>query len=813
MLRFSFNLLLSFFTLCVIFFGFIFIFINPSLPDIDNLDEVQLEIPLRVYSNDGSLIAEFGELRRTAVAMRDIPRPLVHAFIAAEDDRFYEHPGVDWHGLLRAAWSLASTGAKTQGGSTITMQVARNYFLSRKKSYVRKLREIILALKIENVLTKDQIMELYLNKVYFGQRAYGITAAAHVYYGISIHELELPQMAMLAGLLQLPSRNNPITDPASAIKRRNYVLRRMLENGFIDQTRYQQALDAKLIARLHGTPTELDSPYMAEMVRQRLLERFGERIYTDGFVVTTTIRDKHQQAANNAIRESLYEYDRRHGYRGAESHLELPLNTDPDTWQSLLEPWEQIADTYPALVSAVNERSATVFVSRQGFRNLPWEGMKWARPYIAVDRTAAQPERATDILKPGALIRVRDNVDGILELTQIPEVQGSLLSLDVNNGAVLALVGGYDYHQSKFNRVTQAMRQPGSSFKPFIYSAALEMGKSAASIINDAPIVKHDDARIAWRPQNYSEKFYGPTRLREALIKSRNLVSIRLLNEIGVQGTLEHLERFGFDSRNFPRSLSLALGSADLTSWELTRAYSVLANGGYLIEPWFIEKVATQDGELIFEANPATVCRDCKPGKPHDPSLLTQQSHSARTTQYPGVSNIYNPASNPAPQTVDPRNAYIINSITRDVIKYGTGRKALVLGRGDLSGKTGTTNQQRDAWFAGYNARIATVVWVGFDENQVLGRRETGARAALPMWIRFMETALHGTPEEIMPRPVGLVNVKINADTGKLAKSGDARVLFEIFRADNPPPSEDAAPYASPSSDEQPATGFEESLF
>ena len=756
-------------------------YIISNLPDIDMLRDVRMQVPLRVYSQEGSLIAEFGEKRRSPVLIDEVPEQLIQAFIAAEDDRFFVHPGVDWQGLVRAAISLIRTGEKKQGGSTITMQVARNFFLSREKSYMRKLNEIFLSFKIERELSKNEILELYLNKIYLGQRAYGVGAAAQVYYGADISDLNLAQYAMLAGLPKAPSRTNPVTNSEQAVKRRAYVLRRMLELGYIDRVSFHAADNAPVSASLHSPGIDLEAPYVAEMVRNHMVKQYSDNVYSAGYKVMTTIRDTLQIAANNALNQALMKYDERHGYRGPEHNYELEPSGGGDEWDQLLDPYSAIGNLLPALITEVNGFSASAWLSSIGLIEIKWNGMSWARRYINENRRGSAPRNAGDIVKPGDVVRVREDPEGGWRLAQIPTIEGGLVSMDPHNGATLALVGGFDFYRSKFNRITQAERQPGSSFKPFIYSAALENGYTPASIINDAPIV-YDDPGIEdkWRPENYSGRTFGPTRLREALRRSRNLVSIRLLHAIGVRNALRHVAKFGFDIDELPKNLSLALGSGAITPWQLASSYTVFANGGYRVEPFFIKQIETYTGDLLFQANPVTVCPDCVDDGAHEAdvtsAVIAEETHTPEMVQF---------EKNIAERVVSPQNIWIMNELTRDVIRRGTGARAYrELKRDDLSGKTGTTNEQRDAWFTGFSPSVVAVTWVGFDDFKPMGKGEVGGRTALSIWIEYMRTALADVPVTRSARPADIVNIRINRETGCPANADDSNAEFEVFMAD-----------------------------
>ncbi|MEJ2575407.1 MAG: penicillin-binding protein 1A [Gammaproteobacteria bacterium] len=762
--------------------GGAYYYLEPQLPSIENLRDVRLQVPLRVYSADDKLIAEFGEKRRLPVAYAEVPAAMVHAILAAEDDGFFSHPGVDFKGLLRAGVQLILTGERRQGGSTITMQVARNFYLTREKTFTRKLNEIFLALRIEQDLTKEEILELYVNKIYLGHRAYGVGAAARVYYGKTLGELDLAETAMIAGLPKAPSRYNPIADPARAIQRRNYVLGRMLELGYVDAAAHAAATAAPVTASLHAADIETEAPYAAEMVRAQLFEAHGEDAYTNGYVVHTTIDSRHQTAANRALRNALDAYDRRHGYRGPEGRVTLAPD-DTDGLDQALRERSRVGELRPAVVTAVDGQAATAYLGDGLSVTLPWDGLEWAQPYVNQDRRGPAPKQAADVLAPGDLIRVREwqpeeGGETAWRLAQIPEISGALVSLRPGDGAILALVGGYDFYSSKFNRATQAKRQPGSGFKAFIYSAALEAGFTPASLINDAPVVIADASlEDDWRPENYSGKFFGPTRLRLALTKSRNLVSIRLLRSMGIAAAVEHISRFGFAPEDLPRNLSLALGSAAVTPLEMARGYAVLANGGYLIEPYLVARITEDDKGEVFVANPPIVCPDCRADQP--PAGDTAAADDGPGDAAPAL----------APRVISPENRFQMYSMMQDVIRAGTATRARSLGRKDLAGKTGTTNDQRDAWFNGYNQALVAVVWVGFDSNAELGRGEVGGKAALPAWIEYMETALQDVPDLPPEMPEGMVTALIDPDTGEIASASEPGAIEEVFRAENIPAS------------------------
>ncbi len=762
-------------------------YLIPKLPPIDALKEVKLQTPLRVYSADGRLIAEYGEQRRIVLRYEQIPPMMIRAVLAAEDDRFFEHSGVDLKGILRAAFTLLRTGEKSQGGSTITMQVARNFFLSREKTYLRKLNEILLAFKIEKELSKHEILELYLNKIYFGNRAYGVGAAAEAYYGKPLEELSVAQMAMIAGLPKAPSIYNPIVNPKRALQRRNYALERMHELGAIDSETYEQALNEKDDARRHKALSEVEAPYVGEMVRREMVKRFGEEAYTAGYRIYTTVDSRLQNAANQAVRNGLISYLHRHGYPGAEDHIELPAGEliqwtkrrreDDDTslppalaeGMALLQKRPALGGLLPALVIGVSDKGITALLADEQLVRIPPAGFAWALKTTGKEEKP-RAVQVTDIVGRGDIIRLRLLRKGGWELAGLPQTEGALVSIDPKDGAILALCGGFDFFKSKFNRVTQAKRQPGSAFKPFIYSAALEKGYTAASIINDAPVVMDDEnLDETWKPQNYSGRFYGPTRLRVALTKSRNLVSIRLLRAIGVGYAAKYAMRFGFHSEQLPRDLSLALGSGSVTPLELATAYAVFANGGFLVSPYYIQRIENSEGEVVWEANPVYACATCE-------DVTTEASGESAEPQPPTAKRV-----------ITPQNSYLMTSMMRDVIRFGTGRRAMALKRNDLAGKTGTTNDQFDAWFSGFNHAIVTTVWTGFDKPRPMGNSETGGKAALPIWIDFMRVALEGIPELPLKQPPGLVTVRIDPESGLLANADTPKSIFETFRTGHVP--------------------------
>jgi penicillin-binding protein 1A len=787
-----------------------YLVIAPDLPDVETLRDVRLQVPLRVYTEDGRLISVFGEKRRTPASLSEMPENLRNAFISGEDARFYEHPGVDYQGITRAVLTLATTGEKTVGGSTITQQLARNFFLTSEKTFTRKIKEIFLAFRIERKLEKDEILELYLNKIFLGYRAYGVGAAAEVYYGKPLDRLTLAQCAMIAALPKAPSRINPIKQPERALERRDYVLNRMLELGYIDEQAFLQASREEDRAIYHGAIAEIPAPYLAEMVRVAAIRQLGSDAYSGGYKVYTTINSTMQNGANEAVARGLEEYDHRHGYRGAEAHVDLGPDSSTETWNEILAPYRTNSGLVPGLVTETDDDVAIVYLPIGETIALKLEQMTWARRFISRNRHGNEPEKVQDILKPGDIIRARRGSDGLWLLGQIPETEASLVSLSPQDGAIKALVGGYDFTRSKFNRVIQSRRQPGSSFKPFLYSAALEKGFTTASLVNDAPIVFEDqELERTWKPQNFSEKFFGPTRLREAIVNSRNLVSIRLLRDIGIPYAREYITRFGLDETDLPENLSMALGSASLPPLSMARGYAVFANGGYLVEPYFISRIVDSKDRVIYRSNPATVCENCTEDDDQPEEVEVVQPRSEPVFRPLAIDNaegeldVLMPESAArqlqtqkpiyARRVISAQNTYLIRSMMMDVVRRGTGKRAMSLGRNDLAGKTGTTNEQRDAWFNGYNSSLVTTVWVGFDNHDPLGRNEVGGRAALPIWIQYMAVALADVPDEVPEMPEGLTQARIDPETGLLARLDNPDAIMEVFEAGRLPPMEDAA--------------------
>ncbi|MEZ8544872.1 penicillin-binding protein 1A [Vibrio splendidus] len=805
-------------------FGFYY-YVKPELPDVATLRDVKLQTPMQVFSQDGKLISQFGEKRRNPVTYDEIPRHLVEALIATEDSRFYEHPGIDPIGITRAALVVAMSGSAKQGASTITQQLARNFFLSNEKKIMRKIKEIFIAIHIEQLLSKEEIMELYVNKIFLGHRSYGFGAAARVYFGKDLPELTLSEIATLAGMPKAPSTMNPIYSIERATHRRNVVLRRMLDEKYITQAEFDEARSETLISKYHGAEIELSAPYVAEVARAWMVERYGEAAYTSGMKVYTTVDSKLQKAANQAAIKNLLGYDERHGYRGAEKVL----------WQTAQSAWDQeqivkhlksqptYGDLVPAVVTAVDSKSAQVWVKNQGEGTIEWQGMNWARKFLTDNRQGPAPSQAKEILAVGEQVWVRHEAitgDEVSEepteeatadtetpvewrLSQVPNANTAFVAMNPNNGAVLSMVGGFNFVHNKFNRATQSIRQVGSGIKPFIYSAAIDKGLTLASLINDAPINQWDKSQgTAWRPKNSPPTYVGPTRLRIGLAQSKNVMAVRVLREVGLDDTRNYLTRFGFDIDEVPRSETIALGAGSLTPMKVAQGYSVFANGGYYVEPFYISRIETPYGETEFEATPKVVCKDdCQQPMTADPMAdeFAEQDVDAKV-QY-------------APQVISEQNAFLVREMMYSNIWgggdwsagtgwNGTGWRAQPLKRRDIGGKTGTTNDSKDTWYSGYGPGMVATVWVGFDNhNRNLGRTkansnlgksqitgaEAGAKTAEPAWVDFMGTALAGVPAQRKEIPENIVRVRIDRETGLLTNKFDSSSMFEYFEKGTEP--------------------------
>ena len=719
----------------------------PNLPSLDVLTDYRPKVPLRIYSAEGEQIGEFGEEKRAVVKIQDVPQVMKSAILAAEDDHFYQHGGVDFGGVARAAW--ANLQGRREGASTITMQVARTFFLTREKTLARKLSEVLLAFKIEANLTKDQILELYINQIFLGQRAYGFASAANVYFGKNLADLTPAEAAILAGLPQAPSRQNPFVNPKKAQWRQQYVLRRMHDLGWITDDQYKKALSEPL--RLNPNQREtyvVRADYVAEMARAAVYEQFGEPAYVNGLKVYTTIRRKNQESADESLRAGLLEYDHRHGYRGPEGSVDLPAQASEveDAVEDALSDRDPVNDLVPAVVLEASPTAVRAMIRRGEEVKITGEGLKFAARALA-DKN---PDHS---IHRGSIIRLQPGEKGAYSISQVPKAEAALVSLDPSNGAILALAGGFDYNANKFNHVTQAWRQPGSSFKPFIYSAALEKGFTPATVLNDAPFVI-DASKTGgqlWEPKNYDGKYEGPMRLRTALAKSKNMVSIRLLQAIGTGYAQDYIQRFGFEAKMHPAYLTMALGAGSATPLQMATAYSVFANGGYRVKPWFISRIEDNKGQVLYSAKAEVAGED-------------------------------------AERVLDARNAFLMTTLMRDVVRYGTGAKAMALGRQDLAGKTGTTNDHVDAWFCGFQPQLVAVAWIGFDTPGNLGNNETGGVAALPIWMGYMGQMLKGVPETDLAVPPGIVAVNIDPGTGLREHDGGAGKTTEFFYQESQPP-------------------------
>jgi penicillin-binding protein 1A len=772
-----------------------YVYLVPSLPSIESMRNVELQVPLRVYTRTGALIAQIGEQRRIPVTYDQIPELVKHAFLAAEDERFFEHHGIDYFGVVRAVLIDVVSGDKSQGASTITMQAARNMFLSLDKTARRKLQETFVTYRMEHEFTKQEIFGLYLNVIFFGQRAYGVAAAAEAFFGKTLDKLDVAEAATIAGLPKAPSRYNPITDPQAATGRRAYVLRRMRELGYINAATAEAANKEPMEARAHAPLFDVEAPYVAEMARLELRQRFGPSAESAGYKVYTTIDGRLQADANRAVRVGLIEYDRRHGWRGPAGHVELPAHGEPD-YDDLVDEYAAIGNLSPAIVLAVADKSARVYVKALGPVEIEWEGLSWARKELRNETVGPAPKEAAQILARGDVIYVVADGKGHAQLGQIPEAQSALVALDPNDGSIVALVGGFDYFTNKYNRVTQARRLPGSGFKPFLYSAALEHGFTPASVILDAPIVLDGSGNEdTWRPENVEREFGGPTRMREALVHSRNLVSIRILKEIGIQAAIDYVPRFGFDPKTLPHDLTMALGTMEVTPLDLAAGYAVFANGGYRVLPYFIERIEDGAGQVVWHAAPRRVCPQCEQraaaGVPGE-----QGAQAVRVADATQGEPAPLPPAEVAPRVITAQNAYVMDDMMADVIKRGTGVRARSLNRSDIAGKTGTTNEAKDTWFNGFTPFLVATVWVGFDQERPLGEAEEGAHTALPIWINFMGEALKGVTEERRAMPDGIVTLRISPENGTLVSAENPNGVPEIFMADHLPSAQDAAAVA-----------------
>ncbi len=766
-----------------------YVYLGPSLPSTQAMRNVEMQVPLRVYTRSGALIAQIGEQRRIPVTYDQIPDLVKHAFLAAEDDRFFEHHGIDYLGVLRAVVVDIISGDKTQGASTITMQAARNMFLTLDKTYRRKLQETFVTYQMEHEFSKQEIFGLYLNVIFFGQRAYGVAAAAETFFGKTLDQLTVAEAATIAGVPKAPSRYNPIVNPQLAAGRRSYVLGRMRVLGFIDDATAQAAMNEPVQARAHAPLFDVEAPYIAEMARLELRQRFGANAESAGYKVYTTIDGRLQAAANRALRIGLIEYDRRHGYRGPAGHVQLTASNKPEQLEEVVDEYASVGNLLPAVVVSAQSRSARVYAKARGFAQIDWDGLSWARKAGTNETVGPTPKSADEIVSRGDVIYVVADTSGHAQLAQVPEAQSALVALDPDDGGIAALVGGFDYFTNKYNRATQAKRLPGSGFKPFLYSAALENGFTPASTLLDAPLVLEGQGiEDSWRPENSHGHFGGPTRLREALALSRNLVTIRLLRELGTPYASDYVTRFGFDKRSLPQNLTLALGTLQVTPLEIASGYAVFANGGFRVQPYFIDRIENAAGEVVYRAAPRIACEQCE-----HPADLGQIAPNAAPEEILQSEDAVRGGPGPlspeqlAPRVISPQNDYIMTDMMADVIKHGTGRRALALNRSDIAGKTGTTNGPKDTWFNGFTPHLVATVWVGYDQERPLGEAEEGAKTALPIWIHFMREALKGVPQEKRPMPDGIVTLRVSPETGALVSAENPDGISEIFMADHLP--------------------------
>ncbi len=806
-------------------------YIYDELPSVGTLKDVRLQTPMKIYTAEGLLISQYGEKRRIPLRLSEMPQPLIDAFLDTEDSRFYDHPGIDIIGIFRSIIAVATTGSLKQGASTVTMQLARNFYLTREKTFIRKIKELFIALHIESLLSKDEILELYLNKIALGHRSFGVGAAARVYYGKDIQDLTLAEMATIAGLPKAPSSLNPISRPQRAKKRRAVVLGRMLAMKHIDQATYEDAKNQPVTAFKHGADIEAKAPYVASLVNDEMLRNYDDA-YTGGYNVYTTVPAKLQLAAQTAVVNNLHSYDERHGYRGPETYLweqpepeeevtdktaetsldaqvpapevPAPVKPNPNAWTTAqinehLKTLKTYDSLTPAVVTSIAEKTATVQLNNGSMVTLKWKNLKWARPFINDNRVGRPVKSVDKIFYDGALIWVRQMPDGDYRLSQVPAPSGALVAIKPQNGAIQSIVGGYSYELSQYNRATQAKRQVGSNIKPLIYSAALSNGHTLASLINDAPIHQWDkELGVAWRPKNSPPQYDGPIRIRVALAKSKNVVSVRLLKSVGLSNVVDHIEKFGIPRDEIPQNDSLALGSASLTPLQVASSIATFANGGYLIEPYLIDRIEDADGKVIYLANPLVACEQCEHELNDSPSQKRQSGgdYNSAEAGSNGESEVFTPVI-PAAKVISTQNAFLISQAmtstiwgggnwSRNTGWNGTGFRAQKLKRRDLSGKTGTTNDAKDTWFSGFNSELMVTTWVGFDNpSRALGRvsagAEAGARTAQPAWIEYMKTALADVEEHSLMIPEDVVSVRIDRETGLLATEYDHTSRFEYF--------------------------------
>ena len=767
-----------------------YLYLQPSLPTSAQMRNVELKVPLRIYTSTGDLIAQIGTQQRTPVRYEQIPPLVREAFLAAEDHRFFQEGGFSFLGLARSALIDAITGRFAQGGSTITMQTARNVFLTLDKTWRRKLQESYVVFEMDHEFTKQEIFQLYLNVIFFGQRSYGVAAAAQTYFGKSLDQLTVPEAAMLAGIPQAPSLYNPIIHPHLAAARRAYVLQRMLDLGYIDATAAEAANHTAIDASAHAPHVDVNAPYVAEMVRLQMEQWYGPAAETAGYRVYTTIDGRLQSLANRAVQVGLMEYDRQHGWRGPIGRTVLAAGTTPAQLEQLVDEYTPIGILSPAVVVKVGTQDAGVYVRSRGFADIDWSGLSWARKTLSEDAMGPAPKTAADVVARGDVVYVVADKEGHAQLAQVPQAQSALVALDPDDGAIAALVGGFDYFTNKFDRAVQAQRLPGSGFKPFYYSSALEDGYTPASALLNAPVVVGGEGLEAtWRPENDTRSFSGPVRLRVALAHSLNLVSIRLLRDLGLQYVSQYVSRFGFDPKTLPQNLTLALGTLPATPLQMATAYSVFANGGFKVEPYYMARVENASGKVVWQPAPRVAGALCAGSASLSDLKPATATATAFLAQADGLRSCAGPLppDQLAPEVISPQNDYLMTSMMKDVIRYGTAVRALSLNRDDIAGKTGTSNDYRDAWFNGYTPGLEATVWVGYDDDHPLGQGDEGAHTALPIWMDFMRYALEGVPQRQRPVPTGIVTLRISPQTGALVSDESPDGIPEVFMANHLP--------------------------